>query len=129
MFLADSILMTHYSIDLTAQHGEKITFKSNFDYSYKVGGKGNVILTNIAKEKFPHNSLLFFFPSYPIPFRYVKKQVVLQPYSNKILNFWAFSIGINWLNSSPWVGGKNICGIFKNLVKLKNADHHAKLFS
>ena len=47
VFLADSSLMTHYSIDLTAQHGEKITFKSNFDYSYKVGGI-NIFLKNVS---------------------------------------------------------------------------------
>ena len=47
VFLADSSLMTHYSIDLTAQHGEKITFKSNFDYSYKVGGN-NICVKNVS---------------------------------------------------------------------------------
>ena len=63
-------------------------------------GKGNVILTNNFKGKFPHN-LSFFSHSYLLPFRYVKIQVLLQVYSNKILDFAAFSIGIDWLNSSP----------------------------
>ncbi len=44
---------------------------------------------------------LFSPPSYPLPFSYMKKQVIRQLYPNKILNFAAISIGINWLNSSP----------------------------
>ena len=45
-------------------------------------GKGNVILINNSKGKFPHNPLLFF--SHPLPYSYEKKKTsFLQPYSNK----------------------------------------------
>ena len=52
----------------------------------------------IRKENFPTNPFPFFSPSYPPLYSYIKKQ----PHPNKILNFAPISIGINWLNSSPW---------------------------
>ena len=84
--------------------------------------KGKVILTNNFKWKFPHNLLCYFSSSYPLPLSYMKKKVIRQLYPNKISNFAAISIGINWLNSSPWLWLTVIAAIFSSkseLVELK----------
>ena len=70
--------------------------------------KGMWFWQTFLKENFPTTPFSFFSPSYPFLFSYIKNKF----YSNKIFNCVTFSIGINWLNSSPWVVDFNFCSFF-----------------
>ena len=65
-----------------------------------IQGKGNVILTNYSKGKFPLNPLPFFLPFLHTSLSVTPKNKFyfkFTPTKYLILN------GINWLNSIPWV--------------------------
>ncbi len=55
----------------------------------------------ILSKNFPTSLFPYLSPSYPLPFSYMKKQVLRQPNANKISNFWQFQMELIGWSAAP----------------------------